>query len=60
MPESVQAAAERGIDISAHVARRLTEPMIERADLVDRAWPRSTATEIATGSAPRLRPRRSR
>ena len=33
-PESVQAASERGIDISAHVARRLTEAMIERADLL--------------------------
>jgi protein-tyrosine phosphatase len=33
-PESVQAAAERGVDISSHVARRLTEPMIERADLL--------------------------
>lgn len=34
MPESVQAAAERDIDISAHVARRLTRGQVEDADLV--------------------------
>ena len=33
-PESVQAALERGVDISAHRARRLTDPMVQRADLV--------------------------
>jgi protein-tyrosine phosphatase len=32
--ESVQAAAERGVDISGHVARRLTDAMVEQADLV--------------------------
>jgi len=32
--ESVQAAAERGVDISAHVARRLTDAMVQEADLV--------------------------
>jgi protein-tyrosine phosphatase len=33
-PESVQAAAERGVDISTHVARRLTDAMVQQADLV--------------------------
>jgi protein-tyrosine phosphatase len=33
-PESVRAAAERGVDISTHVARRLSDAMVERADLV--------------------------
>jgi protein-tyrosine phosphatase len=33
-PESVAAAAERGTDISDHLARRLTTDMIEEADLV--------------------------
>jgi len=33
-PESVQAASERGVDISMHLARRLTDTMVERADLV--------------------------
>ena len=32
--ESVQAAAERGVDISTHVARRLSDAMVQRADLV--------------------------
>ena len=32
--ESVQAAGERGVDISTHVARRLTDAMVQRADLV--------------------------
>lgn len=34
MPESVQAAAELGIDIGDHVARRLTPAMADRADLL--------------------------
>jgi protein-tyrosine phosphatase len=34
MPESVEAVAERGCDISAHVARELTTDMIGEADLV--------------------------
>ncbi len=33
-PESVQAAMERGVDIAAHRARRLTDPMVQSADLV--------------------------
>ena len=33
-PASVEAAAERGVDISAHRARRLTVRDLERADLV--------------------------
>jgi len=32
--ESVEASAERGIDISAHVARRLTDAMVQGSDLV--------------------------
>jgi protein-tyrosine phosphatase len=34
MPESVQAAAELGVDISGHVARRLTATIAEEADLL--------------------------
>jgi low molecular weight protein-tyrosine phosphatase len=34
MPESVEAAAERGADISAHLARRLDPQMLEAADLL--------------------------
>jgi len=33
-PEAVEAARERGTDISGHVARRLTRGDIERADLI--------------------------
>ncbi len=33
-PESVRAAMERGVDIAAHRARRLTDSMVQRADLV--------------------------
>jgi low molecular weight protein-tyrosine phosphatase len=34
MPESVQAAGELGIDISSHVARRLTSAMADGSDLL--------------------------
>jgi protein-tyrosine phosphatase len=34
MPESVRAAAEVGVDISAHTARRLVTSLVEQADLV--------------------------
>jgi protein-tyrosine phosphatase len=34
MSESVQAGAERGVDISSHVARELTPKMLQQADLV--------------------------
>lgn len=34
MPESVEVAAERGLDISGHAARRLTADQIRLADLV--------------------------
>jgi protein-tyrosine phosphatase len=34
MPESIEAAAERGIDISRHVARRLTRGHVADADVV--------------------------
>jgi low molecular weight protein-tyrosine phosphatase len=33
-PESVQAAAERGVDISGHVAREITGTMVQEATLV--------------------------
>lgn len=34
MPESVQAAAELGVDIDGHVARRLTAAIADRSDLL--------------------------
>ena len=34
VPESVEAAAERGADITAHLARRLDRDMLEEADLI--------------------------
>jgi protein-tyrosine phosphatase len=34
MPESIEAAAERGVDIGAHVARRLVPASLEDADLI--------------------------
>jgi protein-tyrosine phosphatase len=34
MPESIEAAAERGLDIRSHVARRLTPALLDRADLI--------------------------
>jgi protein-tyrosine phosphatase len=34
MPESVEAAAERDVDISGHVGRRLTVEQVQGADLV--------------------------
>ncbi|MBW8879694.1 MAG: low molecular weight protein arginine phosphatase, partial [Acidobacteria bacterium] len=34
MPESVEAARERGVDIGAHAARRLTPDLIDGADLI--------------------------
>jgi protein-tyrosine phosphatase len=34
MPEAIQAAAERGVDISAHRGRRLTVSDVEEADVV--------------------------
>jgi protein-tyrosine phosphatase len=34
MPEAIDAAAERDLDISGHVARRLSASMVENADLV--------------------------
>ena len=34
MPESVQAAAELGVDISGHIARRLTSAMADLPDLL--------------------------
>jgi len=34
MPESVRAAAERGVDIADHVARLLTQALVAQADLL--------------------------
>ncbi len=34
MPEAVDALGERGVDITSHIARRLTRLLIEEADLV--------------------------
>jgi low molecular weight protein-tyrosine phosphatase len=34
MPESIEAAAERGLDIRSHVARRLTPAFLDGADLI--------------------------
>jgi protein-tyrosine phosphatase len=34
MPESIEAARERGVEIGGHVARRLEPPMVEQADLL--------------------------
>jgi protein-tyrosine phosphatase len=34
MPESVEAARERGVDIGTHAARRLTPDLIDGADLI--------------------------
>ena len=34
MPEAIEAAAERGIDISRHVARRLTSAFVDEAALI--------------------------
>ena len=44
MPESVQAAAELGVDISGHVARRLNAGDGRRAPISCCAWRASTAT----------------
>ena len=56
MPESVEAAAERGIDIAGHVARAALDPsMVAQADLIARAWPPSTATPWRAGAAGRGR-----
>jgi protein-tyrosine phosphatase len=34
MPESIEAAAERGLDISSHIARRLVPAFLDHADLI--------------------------
>jgi low molecular weight protein-tyrosine phosphatase len=34
MPDSIEAARERGVDIGSHAARRLTPPLIDGADLI--------------------------
>jgi protein-tyrosine phosphatase len=54
-PESVEAAAERGADISAHQARRLDTDLLESADLVlaMSAEHRDAATALAPAAAPR-------
>jgi protein-tyrosine phosphatase len=55
MPEAIDAAAERGLDISDHVARRLNAAMIEEADLVIAmaAEHRDSAAELVPAAASR-------
>lgn len=55
MPESVRAGAERGLDVSSHVARRLTAEDLERTDLmVGMAREhREAAAELHRGAASR-------
>ena len=49
MPESIRAAAERGVEIGSHVARRLTSAMIADADLIV-AMAREHADAVAAGA----------
>jgi protein-tyrosine phosphatase len=53
MPESVDAAAERGADISDHVAHRLGSTDVERADLIVGMSPehRDDVIRLAPGAA---------
>jgi protein-tyrosine phosphatase len=55
MPESIEAAAERGADISAHLARRLARSMVEDADLIVAmsAEHREGVLWMASGAEPR-------
>ena len=54
-PESVEAAAERGADISGHLARRLDAEILESSDLVLAmcAEHRDAAVALAPAAAPR-------
>ncbi len=55
VPESVRAAAERGVDVSSHVARRLTAPEVGAADLVVAmaAEHRGSVARLAPGAEPK-------
>jgi protein-tyrosine phosphatase len=55
MPESIEAARERGVDIREHAARLLTPTLIDNADLVVTmaAEHRDAVGRLVPGSAPR-------
>jgi protein-tyrosine phosphatase len=55
MPESIEAARERGVDIRAHAARRLTAQLIDDADLVVAmaAAHRDAVARLVSGALPR-------
>jgi protein-tyrosine phosphatase len=55
MPESIEAARERGVDIRAHAARRLTSELIDDADLVVTmaAEHRDAVGRLRSGAIPR-------
>ena len=55
MPESIEAARERGVDIRSHAARLLTHELIDDADLVVTmaAEHRDAVRRLVSGAAPR-------
>jgi low molecular weight protein-tyrosine phosphatase len=55
MPESIEAARERGVDIRTHAARRLTPELIDGADLIVgmAAEHRETVGRLVPGAAAR-------
>jgi len=55
MPESIEAARERGVDIRTHAARRLTPELLDDADLVITmaAEHREVVRRLVPGAAPR-------
>jgi protein-tyrosine-phosphatase len=55
MPESIEAARERGVDIREHAARLLTPELIDDADLVVTmaAEHRDAVGRLVPGAAPR-------
>jgi protein-tyrosine phosphatase len=55
MPESIEAARERGVDIRAHAARRLTPALIDDADLIVTmaAEHRDAVGRLVPGAVPR-------
>jgi protein-tyrosine phosphatase len=55
MPESIEAAREREIDISGHVARRLSVRMVLDADLI--LAMADEHREVIVGASPRLGPK---
>jgi protein-tyrosine phosphatase len=54
-PEAIDAAAERGIDISAHRGRQLVRPIVDDADLVVAmaAEHRKAVADLAANAAPK-------